>query len=113
MQVAQCNVVDAITITMTTMIITIIIIIVNIKAMSWPLPPSSLSSSSSVSYSPSCGPKQAMTPQSHSGLMLHTVSGQGTVHHMTAQSLSSLMQHTDGNGSHLVLQQGSSSLLQH
>ena len=94
------------------MIITIIIIIVNIKAMSWPLPPSSLSSSS-VSYSPSCGPKQAMTPQSHSGLMLHTVSGQGTVHHMTAQSLSSLMQHTDGNGSHLVLQQGSSSLLQH
>ena len=106
--------VDAITITMTMMIITIIIIIVNIKAMSWPLPPSSLSSSSSyVSYSPSCGPKQAMTPQSHSGLMLHTVSGQGTVHHMTAQSLSSLMQHTDGNGSHLVLQQGSSSLLQH
>ena len=62
---------------------------------------------------PSCGPKHAMTPQSHSGLMLHTVSGQGTVHHMTAQSLSSLMQHTDGNGSHLVLQQGSSSLLQH
>ena len=62
---------------------------------------------------PSCGPNQAMTPQSHSGLMLHTVSGQGTVHHMTAQSLSSLMQHTDGNGSHLVLQQGSSSLLQH
>ena len=58
-------------------------------------------------------PKPGMTPQSHSGLMLHTVSGQGTVHHMTAQSLSSLMQHTDGNGSHLVLQQGSSSLLQH
>ena len=65
-------------------------------------------------------PKPGMTPQSHSGLLQHTVSARGDcVHDMTAQSHSSLMQHADGghgtgdSGSHLVLQQGSSSLLQH